>query len=68
MISFTTIAGYIQNYIRRLYGSITSSRRQTQTFWARILIMQSLRQFIHLIILLTILGLVLAYLIPEVAK
>jgi len=68
MISFATIVGYIQNHTRRLYGSIIGLRRRTHTSWTKVQVMHTLRQFTHLIILLTILGLTLVYLIPEVAK
>ena len=63
MNSFTKIVGHMKNYISHLQHSLTNHFKNLQTSWTISEVMHTLRQFIHFLILLTLLGLII-YLLP----
>lgn len=57
------IVGYVKNYISSLQHSVANYLKYLQISWTTAEVMHTLRQFIHLLILLTLLGLTI-YLLP----
>ena len=64
MISFSAIVDYIQSQASHLHQAVTGQLQRVQTFWLKMEVIHALRQFMHLLILLVLLGLALAYLVP----
>jgi len=64
MISFTSIVGHIRNYIKRLRYAAANRLTRIQTSWLKEEVVHITRQLIGIVILLSLLGLALVYLIP----